>query len=147
MGHEVDVYEAKKSFGGMMRYGIPAYRFPRERLDEDVEAILSAGAVNAHLDTRVDADAMEALSKSHDAVYVAIGADEGKSLDIEGPNPEASPRPSICSGSIGEATTPISRERKSSSSEAATSRWTAPHLDASRRRRGLVSSTAAASRT
>ena len=84
MGHEVDVFEAKKSFGGMMRYGIPAYRFPRERLDEDVAAILSAGAINAHLGVRIDAAAMEKLSKSHDAVYVAIGADEGKKLDIEG---------------------------------------------------------------
>lgn len=106
MGHEVDVYEAKKSFGGMMRYGIPAYRFPRERLDEDVEAILSAGAVNAHLDTRVDADAMEALSKSHDAVYVAIGADEGKKLDIEGAESRGVASAVDLLGSIGDGDYP-----------------------------------------
>lgn len=106
MGHEVDVYEAKKSFGGMMRYGIPAYRFPRERLDEDVEAILSAGAVNAHLDMRVDADAMEALSKSHDAVYVAIGADEGKKLDIEGAESRGVASAVDLLGSIGDGDYP-----------------------------------------
>lgn len=106
MGHEVDVYEAKKSFGGMMRYGIPAYRFPRERLDEDVEAILSAGAVNAHLGTRVDADAMEALSKSHDAVYVAIGADEGKKLDIEGAESRGVASAVDLLGSIGDGDYP-----------------------------------------
>lgn len=44
MGHEVVVYEARKKLGGMMRYGIPAYRFPRERLDEDIRAILGAGS-------------------------------------------------------------------------------------------------------
>lgn len=40
MGHKVDVYEEKPHLGGMLRYGIPAYRFPRERLQEDIDAIL-----------------------------------------------------------------------------------------------------------
>ncbi len=102
MGHEVDVFEAKKSFGGMMRYGIPAYRFPRERLDEDVAAILSAGAINAHLGVRIDAAAMEKLSKSHDAVYVAIGADEGKKLDIEGADSRGVASAVELLGSIGD---------------------------------------------
>ncbi len=102
MGHEVDVFEAKKSFGGMMRYGIPAYRFPRERLDEDVAAILSAGAINAHLGVRIDAAAMKKLSKSHDAVYVAIGADEGKKLDIEGADSRGVASAVELLGSIGD---------------------------------------------
>ena len=106
MGHEVDVFEAKKSFGGMMRYGIPAYRFPRERLDEDVAAILSAGAINAHLGVRIDAAAMEKLSKSHDAVYVAIGADEGKKLDIEGADSRGVASAVELLGSIGDGDYP-----------------------------------------
>lgn len=106
MGHEVDVFEAKKSFGGMMRYGIPAYRFPRERLDEDVAAILSAGAINAHLGVRIDAAAMEKLSKSYDAVYVAIGADEGKKLDIEGADSRGVASAVELLGSIGDGDYP-----------------------------------------
>ena len=40
MGHHAVVFEQKSQLGGMLRYGIPNYRFPRERLDEDIEAIL-----------------------------------------------------------------------------------------------------------
>lgn len=43
MGHSVVVFEQNKQLGGMLRYGIPAYRFPRKRLDEDIEGILKAG--------------------------------------------------------------------------------------------------------
>ena len=45
MGHDVDVFESRKQLGGMMRYGIPAYRFPRERLDEDIRGILAVGGI------------------------------------------------------------------------------------------------------
>ena len=41
MGHHAVVFEEKSKLGGMLRYGIPAYRFPRERLQEDLDAILS----------------------------------------------------------------------------------------------------------
>ena len=43
MGHQTTVYEEKSQLGGMLRYGIPNYRFPRERLKEDIDAILSTG--------------------------------------------------------------------------------------------------------
>ena len=45
MGHHVEVFEKHKKLGGMLRYGIPSYRLPRERLDEDLEAILSTRCV------------------------------------------------------------------------------------------------------
>ena len=64
----------RKQLGGMMRYGIPAYRFPRERLDEDIRAIVSAGNVTVHTECRIDAEGMRRLSEEYDAVYVAIGA-------------------------------------------------------------------------
>ena len=88
MGHEVHVLEMRKQLGGMMRYGIPAYRFPRERLDEDIRAIVSAGNVTVHTECRIDAEGMRRLSSEYDAVYVAIGAQGGKTLKLEGADAE-----------------------------------------------------------
>ena len=88
MGHEVHVLEMRKQLGGMMRYGIPAYRFPRERLDEDIRAIVSAGNVTVHTECRIDAEGMRRLSEEYDAVYVAIGAQGGKTLKLEGADAE-----------------------------------------------------------
>lgn len=88
MGHEVHVLEMRKQLGGMMRYGIPAYRFPRERLDEDIRAIVSSGNVTVHTECRIDAEGMRRLSEEYDAVYVAIGAQSGKTLKLEGADAE-----------------------------------------------------------
>ena len=88
MGHEVHVLEMRKQLGGMMRYGIPAYRFPRERLDEDIRAIVSAGNVTVHTECRIDAEGMRRLSEECDAVYVAIGAQGGKTLKLDGADAE-----------------------------------------------------------
>lgn len=88
MGHEVYVLEMRKQLGGMMRYGIPAYRFPRERLDEDIRAIVSAGNVTVHTECRIDAEGMRRLSEEYDAVYVAIGAQGGKTLKLDGADAE-----------------------------------------------------------
>ena len=78
MGHGVTVFEARGRLGGMMRYGIPAYRFPRERLDEDVRAILGAGDIEVRLDSPVGAREMEGLVAGYDAAHAAIGAHAGK---------------------------------------------------------------------
>lgn len=88
MGHEVHVLEMRKQLGGMMRYGIPAYRFPRERLDEDIRAIVSAGNVTVRTECRIDAEGMRRLSEEYDAVYVAIGAQGGKTLKLDGADAE-----------------------------------------------------------
>lgn len=84
MGHAVTVFEAREQLGGMMRYGIPAYRFPRNRLDEDLRAILGAGAIQVKTAHAVDGAELEALCEEYDAVYVAIGAHTGKSLNLPG---------------------------------------------------------------
>ena len=84
MGHDVTVFEGRKKLGGMMRYGIPAYRFPRERLDEDIRAILSVGGIDVRLEHDVDDAEMRNIVEEYDAVYVAVGAQGGKSLKIEG---------------------------------------------------------------
>ncbi|MBQ5348660.1 MAG: FAD-dependent oxidoreductase, partial [Phascolarctobacterium sp.] len=87
MGHHAVVFEAKSKLGGMLRYGIPSYRFPRERLDQDIEAILSTG-VEVHLNTKVGNGEgevpFEKLREEFDAVYIAIGAHEDKKVGIEG---------------------------------------------------------------
>lgn len=87
MGHHAVVFEEKSKLGGMLRYGIPSYRFPRERLQEDIDAILSAGA-EIHLNTRIGNGVGEisfaSLRKDFDAVYIAIGAHTDKKIGIEG---------------------------------------------------------------
>lgn len=84
MGHRVTVFEMRKKLGGMMRYGIPAYRFPRERLDEDNRAILGVGGISVEYEHTVDACEMARIAEEFDAAYVAIGAQGGKTLAIEG---------------------------------------------------------------
>lgn len=87
MGHHAVVYEEKDKLGGMLRYGIPNYRFPRERLAEDIEAILSTG-VEVHTGVTVgneqDDISFERLRAEYDAVYIAIGAHTDKKIGIEG---------------------------------------------------------------
>lgn len=83
MGHKVTVFEMHKELGGMMRYGIPAYRFPRQRLDEDIRAILNIGNIDIKLEAKIGADEMREISNRFDAVYVAIGAHEGKTLKLD----------------------------------------------------------------
>lgn len=84
MGHDVTVFESRKHLGGMMRYGIPAYRFPRERLDEDIRAILNVGGIAVEYENEIDDEKMATIAQEYDAVYVAVGAQGGKSLAIEG---------------------------------------------------------------
>jgi len=85
MGHDVTVFEGRKQLGGMLRYGIPAYRFPRERLEQDVNAILGVGGIQVKCGCKVDGvDEMKRISAEFDAVYVAVGALSGKTLRMEG---------------------------------------------------------------
>ena len=84
MGHKPTIFERRKQLGGMLRYGIPSYRLPRERLDWDINAILSAG-VEAKVESKIsDAEQIQELIKEYDAVYVAIGAHNYKMIGIEG---------------------------------------------------------------
>ena len=49
------VYEKQKKLGGMLRYGIPSYRFPREKLDAEIASILSTG-IEVRLETTIGED-------------------------------------------------------------------------------------------
>lgn len=86
MGHEVTVYERHKKLGGMLRYGIPAYRFPREKIDEEIHNILSVG-ITAYTGVDVGTDiTFEELKQQNDALYIAIGAQTDKKTGMEGEN-------------------------------------------------------------
>ena len=83
-GHKVTVYEAESRGGGMTRYGIPYYRLPAERLDEDIAVIESLG-VGIRYDTRIGKDiTLEQLRDFNDAVVLAIGLWVGRSTRIKG---------------------------------------------------------------
>jgi len=85
MGHKVVIYEEKEKLGGMLRYGIPNYRFPKDRLDGDINAILSTGNIEVKYNANISKNGnMNDIYKQYDAVYVAIGAQAGKKLRIEG---------------------------------------------------------------
>lgn len=87
MGHQVTIYERHKQLGGMLRYGIPAYRFPRDRLDEDIRAILSTG-IEVHTNYNIGTEmSFTDLAEQNDAVYIAVGAQAHSSAHL--PNEDA----------------------------------------------------------
>ena len=84
MGHSVTVYEKRKALGGMLRYGIPDYRFPRTLLDAEIASILSLG-IEVHTNVNVGTDVtLDQLKKEYDCLYLAIGAHTDKKTGIEG---------------------------------------------------------------
>ncbi len=80
-GHEVEVRDAGPRAGGMMRYGIPAYRLPRDVLDGELQRILDLG-VRVTSDHRVQDLAAERAEGGFDAVFVAVGAHLSKRVEI-----------------------------------------------------------------
>ncbi|MGB4660820.1 MAG: FAD-dependent oxidoreductase [Mobilitalea sp.] len=82
LGHEVEVFEKLPKVGGMMRYGIPSYRMPRDIIDRESEEILK-GRVTVYCNTAVKS-AKDLLQQGYDAVFVATGTHEGIKLPIEG---------------------------------------------------------------
>ena len=81
LGHEVEIRDAGPMAGGMMRFGIPAYRMPRDILDGEVERIVKLG-VKLTLNHTVEDVLKEKEEGGFDAVFMAIGAHVGKHVDI-----------------------------------------------------------------
>ena len=81
VGHEVEIRDAGAEPGGMMRYGIPAYRMPRDVLAGEVDRIAALG-VQMTRDHRVEDLAAERLEGGFDAVFVAVGAHLSKRVEI-----------------------------------------------------------------
>ncbi len=84
MGHQVTVFEKRAQLGGMLRYGIPNYRLPRERLQWDIDAILSTG-VEAKCNFDVSTpEGMAEIRNNYDATYISIGSHNAKPIGIPG---------------------------------------------------------------
>jgi NADPH-dependent glutamate synthase beta subunit-like oxidoreductase len=81
LGHAVEIREAGPMAGGMMRFGIPAYRMPRDVLDAEIAAIEAAG-VTLRVDCKVEDVLREKAEGGFDAVFMAVGAHLAKRVDI-----------------------------------------------------------------
>lgn len=83
-GHACTVFDDHADLGGMMRYGIPGYRTPRDVLDGEIKRIIDMG-VELKLNTRIGTDVkFEQLQKDYDAILFAIGAQSGRGLPVPG---------------------------------------------------------------
>jgi NADPH-dependent glutamate synthase beta subunit-like oxidoreductase len=80
-GHQVDVYEAGPLPGGMMHFGIPAYRLPRNILMEEIKRIEKTG-VRIILNHKIEDVLAKKKEGNYDAVFIAIGAHIGKKAAI-----------------------------------------------------------------
>jgi NADPH-dependent glutamate synthase beta subunit-like oxidoreductase/Pyruvate/2-oxoacid:ferredoxin oxidoreductase delta subunit len=81
-GHEATIFDEHEFLGGMMRYGIPGFRTPRDVLDAEIQRILDLG-VKTRLKCRVGTDiTMEQIRKEFDAVFLGMGAQAGRALPI-----------------------------------------------------------------
>ncbi|MCR5109057.1 MAG: FAD-dependent oxidoreductase [Lachnospiraceae bacterium] len=85
MGHKVVIFEKKEKLGGMLRYGIPNYRLPKDRLDQDINAILSTGNIEVRYNVSIPEDvSFEEIDKEYEAAYISIGAQKGRTVDVPG---------------------------------------------------------------
>ena len=80
-GHEVTVKESLPTVGGMMGYGIPSYRLPRNIIEEEAAVIQEAGVV---IECNTKVENPTELLKEYDAVLMAIGAHTGVRLPMQG---------------------------------------------------------------
>ena len=84
MGHEVTIFDDHAELGGMMRYGIPGFRTPREVLDAEIQRILDLG-IKTHMNCRVGTDiSMEEINAAFHAVFLGMGAQAGRALPVPG---------------------------------------------------------------
>ncbi|GMQ97106.1 MAG: NAD(P)-binding protein [Gammaproteobacteria bacterium] len=83
-GHGCTIFDEHSKLGGMMRYGIPGYRTPRDVLDGEMQRIVNMG-VEIRLNTRVGRDIeLAELERDYDAILIAIGAQAGRALPVDG---------------------------------------------------------------
>ncbi len=80
-GHDVTVFERRPTCGGMLSYGIPAYRMPREETQAEIDLIRETGVA---IETNQNIEDFAALKQDYDAVLVAVGASLGKIIPVEG---------------------------------------------------------------
>jgi NADPH-dependent glutamate synthase beta subunit-like oxidoreductase len=84
LGHSVTVFEALPEPGGMMRFGIPDYRLPKDALKAEIKEIADVG-IEIRTNTRIDS--IDSLFKDgYNAIFTAIGAHQGFKIGVEGEN-------------------------------------------------------------
>ncbi|HUI30512.1 MAG TPA: FAD-dependent oxidoreductase [Candidatus Acidoferrales bacterium] len=84
LGHSVTVYDSHAKAGGILQYGIPAYRLPKDVLNKELELFKKLG-VKFVFNTRIGKGAgFKHLQKQNDAVFIAVGAQKDIGLDIPG---------------------------------------------------------------
>jgi NADPH-dependent glutamate synthase beta subunit-like oxidoreductase len=84
LGHGATLFDERAELGGMSRYGIPGYRMPRAVMDGEIRRIIDMG-VEVRTGTRVGRDiGFGELEQDYDAILLAIGAQQGRTLDIPG---------------------------------------------------------------
>jgi len=83
IGHDVTLFDAGDKPGGMLRYGIPKYRLPREKLNADIGRIEEMG-VTFRMGTRIDNVAESMKADGFDACFMAVGAHKARIIDIPG---------------------------------------------------------------
>jgi formate dehydrogenase (NADP+) beta subunit len=88
MGYSSVIFEALDKPGGMLRAGIPAWHLPEEVLDKEIAKLTDLGGVEIRCGVRVGNDpdgiTLDHLRTSYDAVFLALGQDVGRRLDVEG---------------------------------------------------------------
>ena len=88
-GHDVTLFDDHELLGGMMRYGIPGFRTPREVLDAEIRRILDLG-VKTRMNCKIGKDVtLEQIRSEYDAIFLGMGAQAGRALptpDSEAPN-------------------------------------------------------------
>jgi formate dehydrogenase major subunit len=104
-GHACTIFEAQEKAGGMVRYGIPSYRLPRDVIEREVGVVEKLGA-EIRYNQRIGADvSFDQLRKDFDAVFVGVGAQKASRMGCEG---EDSPGVLSGIGFLGE----VSRDEK-----------------------------------
>ena len=81
LGHAVEIFESQEKAGGMLGYGIPAYRLPPDLLDQELEQIM---ALDIPIHTGAKVDSLDAFRQGYDAVFLALGTQMSRFIPIEG---------------------------------------------------------------
>ncbi len=83
-GHGVEVFDSHPAPGGMLRYGIPAYRLPHDIIDAEVAVVEKLGVRFTYNRTLGKDFSLDSLRKMHDAVFLGLGAQDSSAMQVEG---------------------------------------------------------------
>ncbi|MBN1390674.1 MAG: FAD-dependent oxidoreductase [Candidatus Thermoplasmatota archaeon] len=86
MGYEPIIFDASDRAGGMLQYGIPSYRLPKDYLQMEVSQLLGEGGIETRFDTRLGKDiSISSLTdEGYEAILLGLGAQKSRGLDLEG---------------------------------------------------------------